>query len=144
MNFKDFLTESYISDVKKTLGKIPKKHASLLRGYKFKFEGGNELKGDKDHIGFIDEEKKLVTIAAPYNYGREFTLLHEIGHAVWKYFVSKELRKQWMSIVEKTKHKQSQGAEELFAMAYANTYAKNKIEIHNHPEWESFIRNIPR
>jgi hypothetical protein len=144
MNFKSFLIESYMSDVRKTLGKLPKKHSALLKGYKFKFEDGNELKGDGEHIGFIDEDKKLVTIASPWNYGREFTLLHEIGHAVWKYFVNDKLRKKWTSIVEKTKHKQSQGAEELFSMAYASAYVKNKIEIHCHPEWESFIKNLPK
>ena len=144
MNFKRFLIESHMSDVRKTLGKLPKKHSALLKGYKFKFENGNELKGDNEHIGFIDEDNKVVTISAPYNYGREFTLLHEIGHAVWKYFVIENLRKKWISIVEKTKHKQSQGAEELFSMAYANAYVKNKIEIHFHPEWETFIRKLPK
>ena len=34
--------------------------------------------------------------------------------------------------------------EELFEMAYANTYAKNKIEIHSHKEWDNFIKNLPK
>jgi hypothetical protein len=142
MNFTQFLIESDLNDVKNTLAKVPKKHAALLKGYKFIFEKGNSLKGDSEHIGCIDEKKKTVTIAAPWNYGREFTLLHELAHAVWKYFVSEEKRKEWMQIIKKTKNKQNQGGEELFSMSYACTYAKHKIEIHNHPEWEKFIKNL--
>lgn len=142
MNFKEFLIESDQTDVKKTLGKLPRKHRDLFNGYKFVFQGGNGLKGDPEHVGFIDEKKKIVTIAAPYNYGREFTILHEVGHAVWKYFVDEEMKKQWSEIVKRTKNKQNQGIEELFCMAYANTYAKNKIVIHDHPEWDKFIKNL--
>ena len=133
-----------MSDVRKTLRKVPKKHSALIKGYKFIFQPDNSLKNDSDHIGYIDEEKKTITLAAPYNYGREFTLLHELGHCVWKYIVSEKHRKKWMEIVEKTKNKQNQGAEELFSMGYASTYAKNKISIHDHPEWEKFIRDLPK
>lgn len=146
MEFRLFLeqSETYLKDVRKTLRKLPKAHRKLIRGYKFEFQPTNTLKNDGDHIGFVDEEKKKIVVASPWNYGREYTLLHEIGHAVWKYLVDEKRRKKWMQIVENTKHKQNQGAEELFCMAYANFYAKNKIEIHTHKTWETFIKNLPK
>jgi hypothetical protein len=69
-------------------------------------------------------------------------MLHEIGHFVWQDLVSEDQKKQWSKIVKGTKNKQDQGDEELFCMAYANTYAKNSIVIHDHPEWEKFIKSI--
>jgi len=144
MNFKEFIIESYVSDIKKTLAKLPKKHAIIFRGYKYKFEGGNELKGDSKHIGFIDEEKKTVTIAAPYNYGREFTFLHEVGHAVWKYLVDDKKQEQWAKIVKKTnlKKEDKQPVEELFCMAYGATYAKRPPADYAYDEWIKFVKNI--
>ena len=143
MNFKEFLIESEMTDVRKTLGKIPKVHKALLHGYKYKFEKGNTLDGD--HVGEIDEKNKTVSLAAPWNYGREFTFLHELAHAVWKNYCSAQLRKEWSKIVKDTKAPhQHQGDEELFCMAYATTYAKNKIVIHSHPEWEKFIKRLPK
>jgi hypothetical protein len=114
----------------------------LIKDYKFKFQSGNGLDGDPDHIGSIDEKNKKITIASPWNYGREYALLHEIGHLIWKYLVSEKSKDKWSKIVKNTKNKQNQGIEELFCMAYANTYAKNKIEIHNHTKWEKFILEI--
>ena len=144
MNFKLFLegVENHTKDVKKTLRKIPKKHYDLIKKYKIEFQPNNTLKGDSDHIGFIDEEKNKIKIAAPWNYGREFTLLHEIAHAVWKYKVSKEKKEEWEKIVKQTKNKQNQNDEELFCMAYANYYAKHKVEIHNHENWNKFIKSL--
>jgi hypothetical protein len=144
MNFKIFLenSENYSADVKETFKKLPRKHFSLIKDYKVEFEPNNTLEGDSGHIGFIDEEKKQIKIAAPWNYGREFTLLHEVGHAVWKYLVNQKKRKEWNEIVKQTKDKQKQNDEELFCMAYANYYAKHKIEIHNHENWNKFIKNI--
>lgn len=144
MNFKIYLenTEKHHIDVKSTLKKLPKQQRDLIKGYKIEFQPNNTLKGDSGHIGFIDEEKKKITIAAPWNYGREFTLLHEIGHAVWKYLLKNEDKKNWNKIVKNTKNKQKQNSEELFCMAYANYYAKHKVEIHNHDKWNEFIRNI--
>lgn len=146
MEFRLFLEqhETYMKDVRKTLAKLPKAHRKLVQGYSYDFQGTNTLKGDCDHIGYVDEEKKKIVVASPWNYGREYTLLHEIAHTVWKYLVDESRRKKWMKIVEKTKHKQNQGAEELFCMAYANFYAKNKIEIHTHKTWETFIKNLPK
>lgn len=140
MNFKKWLITENKNDIKKTLGKIPRKHYSLIKKYKIKLEPDNTLKNDKDHIGFIDEKNKKIKVAAPWHYGREFTLLHEIAHSVWKYLVSSKNKKKWKKIVKNTKNKQKQNDEELFCMAYANYYAKNKIEIHNHEKWNEFIK----
>jgi hypothetical protein len=51
---------------------------------------------------------------------------------------------EWKQIVARTKNKQKQGPEELFCHAYANYYVKNKIVIHDHPEWRQFIANIEK
>jgi hypothetical protein len=129
-------------DVNKTLRKLPKDHFDLIKKYKIQFEPNNTLKGDSDHIGFIDEEKKKIKVAAPWRYGREFTLLHEIAHAVWKYKVSEEKKKEWSKIIKNTKNKQKQNNEELFCMAYANYYSRHKVEIHNHEKWNNFIKSL--
>ena len=147
MQFRTFLIESesdYKEELKKTISKIPKAHAALIKGFKYIFQGTNTLKNDGEHVGLIDQKNKKIVIASPWNYGREYTLLHEIGHLVYENFMTDELKKQWKRIVERTKDKQNQGAEELFCMAYANTYAKNKIEIHSHGEWEQFIKKLPK
>ncbi len=92
----------------------------------------------------MDDRNKEIALAGPWNYGREFTILHEIGHRVWESIVPPEMKKQWVAIVQQTKHKQNQEPEELFCMAYANHYAKNQIVIHDHPEWHRFIDSVPR
>ena len=142
MEFRQFI-ENYEQDIKETLSKLPKKHQNLVRGYKFKFQPGNTLKGDNDHIGVTDEEKKAITIAAPWNYGREFTFLHEVGHKIWE-GLSPEQQNKWTDIVKKTKMKKQdrQNAEELFSMSYANHYAKHKHVMFTYPEWEKFIKSI--
>lgn len=146
MDFKIYFEQSENCDgeVRKTLKKIPKKHKNLIKGYKIVFQSGPTLKGDGGHIGFIDEEKKRITIAAPWNYGREYTLLHEIAHAVWKYLVDEKRREEWKSIVKNTKEKQKQNAEELFCMAYANEYANHEHVIHTHEAWSKFIKRLPK
>lgn len=143
-NFKSFFLEAseQEKDIKRTLAKLPKSHSILIKGYKFKWESGNTLKAHDDHVGIINPNNKTITVAAPWNYGREFTLLHELGHKVWENFIDKEMQKEWIGIVKKTKHKSQQNAEELFCMAYANHFAKNKIEIHNHPNWDSFVKKV--
>lgn len=145
--FKYFFTESQdnpFADLKKSLLKIPASHRKLMRGYKYAFEKGNTLKGDSDHIGFNDLRHKSIKIAAPWNYGREFAFLHEVGHSVWLHYIehSPKLKKEWESIVKKTKDKVDQNIEEIFCHAYASTYCKNKIEVHNHKEWEAFVKKI--
>jgi|TARA_Y100000034_G_C6771931_1_gene344397 Zn-dependent peptidase ImmA (M78 family) len=146
MNFKVFFTESEkkknLEDVNKTLKKLPKKYRNLFKGFKFKFEADNTLNGDDKHVGLIDTEKKTITIAAPWNYGREFTLLHEIGHLVWAHLLEDDLKKKWNNIAKNTKNKMNDGLEELFCMAFANSFVKNKIGIHTHPKWENFIKEL--
>lgn len=150
MNFKLFLenSEHYDSDIKKTLNKLPKKHCDLIKDYKIKFEHKNTLKNDLNHIGFIDEKNKIIKIAAPWNYGRSFTLLHEIAHAVWKYIVTTKQKKEWSEIFEKQKKNMKkhesldQSAEEIFAMAYANFYSKHKLLTYENKAWNSFISKL--
>lgn len=130
------------SDIQRTLEKIPQSHADLVRGFNWKFSAGNTLKGDDQHIGYIDIRTKEIAVAAPWNYGREFTVLHEIAHQVYDNLIDDEQKAQWEQIVANTENKQNQSPEELFCMAYANFYAKNKITIHDHPEWNEFIKGI--
>lgn len=151
ISFKEFFRQQdnmieEKGDIKKTLSKLPPSHAALVRGFKWKFHGGNTLNGDDEHVGYMDDHSKEIAVAAPYNYGREFTILHEIGHKVWEKFVLSNtvLVKEWTQIVNRTKNKQKQSPEELFCHAYANFYTKNKIVIHNHPEWKDFIGNLPQ
>tara|TARA_Y100000034_G_C6887851_1_gene407873 strand:- start:599 stop:1030 length:432 start_codon:yes stop_codon:yes gene_type:complete len=142
MNFRNFLERSEEKmNVEKTLTNIPKAHRALVKDYKFKYTSNNTMKGDSEHIGEVDPDKKKITVAAPWNYGREFTTLHEIGHMVWATLPPAK-QKSWNKICKGTKGKQDQNHEELFCMAYANTYAKHKIEIHNHPEWDKFIKSL--
>jgi hypothetical protein len=146
--FRLFIEAEVKSEVKETLERLPKGHRALTKGYKFKFEGGCTLDGQKDAIGMIhlnNDKKKEIHVAAPWRYGREFAMLHEVGHLVYEKWMAdnKELKAKWQKITNKTKEKLRQPAEELFCHAYANTYCKNKIEIHNHPEWEKFIKDLP-
>jgi len=144
-SFRKFLHRSEEEeDLNGMLEKIPQSHRDLVADYKFKLQGGNTLKDDGDHIGYMDSGTEEIAVAAPWNYGREFALLHEVAHVVWENLVSDELRQKWQKIVNRTKEKQNQNAEELFCMAYANHFAKNKIVIHDHPEWHDFIKELPK
>ena len=143
MEFKQFLeaTEEQ-KNIKTMLAKIPKKHRNLVRGFKYEFIKGNTLDGDDENIGLCDKCKKKLTIAGPWHYGREFTTLHEVGHLVWE-MLPPEKKAEWKKVLKGTKGKhQRQNAEELFCMAYANTYAKHKDVIHDHPEWDQFIKKL--
>lgn len=123
-----------------TLKKLPKKHRRLLNGFKVKFSPNNTIKGDHNHIGYIFKDK--IEIAAPWNYGREFTFLHEIAHLLWEKIITKQQKKLWSKIVLKNKNRLKQNDEELFCMAYANTYAKHKIKAHSNEYWEKFIKGL--
>lgn len=156
MDFKLFLEnmEEYQKDIKNILKNIPKNHANLIKNYKINFEPTNTLKNDSDHIGFIDEENKIIKIAAPWNYSRCFTVLHEVAHAVYKYKLDKKLKKEWNEIVKNTKQKQkqslpkkcqsaiSQNSEELFCMAYASFYSKHSVNTYENKIWRNFIEKI--
>lgn len=141
MDFKQFL-ESDNPDLDKTLHKLPKKVQDLLKKYKFKFVGENSLKNDKAHVGLLDPDKKTITVAAPWNYGREMALLHEIGHLVWTELLNKKDQSNWADIIKNTKQKQDQKPEELFCFAFANHFVHMKVEIHTHPSWEKFIKKL--
>lgn len=139
--FKLFLENEESENVKKMISKLPKGHQKLLDGYKFKYTPGNTLKGDDEHIGYIHKDK--IVVAAPWNYGREFTTLHEIAHLVWEYKMTPKLKKEWSACVKKNPIRQKQNDEELFAMAYACHYAKHKIKVHDCPAWHEFMKNLP-
>lgn len=148
INFKLFLTEAskkFMTDLEETLNKIPKNHKKLVRNYKFETEKENTLAGDNQHVGCIDEKNKKIKIAAPWNYGREFTILHEIGHAVWKYLVTNEQKKKWTKIsnqAKKTNKKLEKDNEEVFCMIYAQFYTQNKLEKFDEPELIQFVSSI--
>jgi len=148
MEFRQYFAEGSEKEknVEKTLSKIPKSHSRLMRGYRFVFQPSVTLKGDDGHIGFIDEEKKTITIASPWNYGREYTLLHEIGHAVWKYKMKEGQKSKWSSLLspvrKKNKKDLDQNDEEIFCMTYAQVYANNKMKKYDHDELTEFVRKI--
>lgn len=147
LTFKLFLESEEDKNIKSTLKKIPRHHAKLVDGYTFTFKGGNTLPGDDSHIGYMDRKPKEICIAAPWNYGREFTFLHEIAHLVLDKLVPNELKKKWVEIVKRTNKGEDealhQSPEELFCMAYAQHYADNKMVKYNYPEWMHFIEQLP-
>ena len=112
ISFKEFVKANDMDeekkDIEKTLKKLPHSHASLVKGYKWKFHSGNTLNGDNQHVGYIDDSDKEIAVASPWNYGREFTILHEVGHKVWENFVTPQMKNQWNKIVANTKNKQEQ------------------------------------
>jgi len=120
MRFKQYISKEEKKDIEGTLEKIPDSHAKLVKGYEISFQPSNSLKGDKRHIGFIDEENKKIIVASPWNYGREYTLLHEIGHAVWKYMLEEKDRDEWKKTLSavRREHKKdlSQDDEEIYCM----------------------------
>ncbi len=142
--FKQFFEETECDkNIRDTLKKIPTSHKKFIKNYKFKWESGNVLQGDSQHIGEINPKTKTITIAAPYNYGREFTFLHELAHAVWAAYMTAKLKKEWEIVVKKNKNRdEKENDEENFAHAYANHYANNKISKHDCKEWDKFIAKI--
>jgi hypothetical protein len=145
--FKQFFeqTKEQEANIKATLKKLPISHRKLITKYDLKWHGDNTLKGDDDHIGVVNPKNKTITIAAPWNYGREYTFLHEIAHKVFEAFMTKEMFATWKKVLKSTKgEKMNQNAEELWCMGYANYFAKNKIVIHTHPEWEAFMKEFVR
>lgn len=140
--FKNYVKQD--ADVAKTIAKLPKQFQELVRGYTFLFEPGNTLNGDPGHVGMIvNQPKKIIKVSAPWNYGREFTVLHEIAHLVYEKFIRSKLEKEWAKIaLSEPNRKKDESAEELFCHAFANCFARNKIEIHNHPKWDDFIKSL--
>ena len=140
MEFRDFLLESDDADIVGTVKKLPKRYQKLLAGYKFNFQDGHTLHKDNQHVGVIDEKKKSITIAAPWFHSKEFTLLHEIGHLVWKYLVDKDLRQEWSEIAKDSKIKEND--EELFCHSFANHFCKHKNLSFYNKEWDKFINRL--
>jgi hypothetical protein len=155
MNFKSFLESEEKNNVEKLLQRLPKSHRRLLDGYKFTYTPNNTLNGDKDHIGYIHKDK--IVVAAPWNYSRSFTTLHEIAHLVWEYLMDKKARSEWSTLIKSTKQKQidkfekeaqkdalRQGDEEVFCMSYAATYSNHPPIIWINKDWQDFIsKKIP-
>lgn len=124
-------------NIKKTLARLPKRHSDLVSGYKFNFQIGNTLQGDDKHVGYMDDKKKTIAVAAPWNFGREFTFLHEIAHQVWSKVLDAKLQKEWRKIEPKD-------SEEAFCMAYANYYTEMPVEKFDKPRWKAFIKGLPK
>lgn len=139
-SFKLFIEKAMSEEdknIKETLGRLPKGHRDLVNGYKFKLHSGNTLDGDDDHVGYMDDDKNAIAVAAPWHFGREFTFLHEIAHKVWSEILDAKLQSAWKKI-------ESQDSEEHFCMAYANYYAKNPVVKYDKPKWKSFIKELPQ
>jgi len=140
--FKHFVNED--EDVAKTLAKLPAHHRELVKGYKFLFEPGNTLKGDDGHVGIIvNKPNKIVRVAAPWRYSREFTTLHEIAHLVYEMYIrpNPAIVKEWENIVKNTKNKkEDESAEELWCHSYAASFCAHPPTIHYHLEWVAFIK----
>jgi hypothetical protein len=147
--FRLFLESEEEKNIKEVVAKLPKKFQKLLKGYKFKFTGGNTLDGDSEHVGVIHKDK--ITVAAPWHYGRCFVFLHELAHLVYEHGMASDKKKEWKELIDRTLNQQkksqpkqvrsalSQNDEELFAMSFANAYSKHKVLTYNHPEWMNFI-----
>jgi len=140
-SFKLFFEGEEQKNVEDLISTLPLSHKKLLGKFKFTYTPKNTLSGDNDHIGYI--YKKKIVVAAPWNYSRKFTTLHEIAHLVWEHLIEKEDKNKWSKIVKSTKEKQDQNNEELFCMAYACYYSGEHCpRIHDHDEWKKFISSL--
>lgn len=132
-------------DISGTLSRIPERHREFLKGFSLSFQGGSTINNDGKHVGVVQSHPNPhITIAAPYRYSREMVLLHEVAHLVWVQLMDHHRRQAWTSLVAKTpmKEEDRQDPEELWAMAYAATYAKHPPTTYHKPEWVHFIRQI--
>lgn len=149
--FKNYLESSEEKEEKeslrKTLSLIPKKHKELLDNYKIKLL--DRVTIDGKNVGLMCG--KNITISNSWNYGKEFIILHEIGHVVWQEILSPKDKKDWKSILDKTKDEQkektkstslNQNEEEIFCMAYASKYAKHPSNVYHNKEWLKFIEKF--
>lgn len=148
LTFKIFLENEEDQNIKDTLRKLPQKHSDLVHGFTFTLKSGNTLPGDDEHIGYMDRKPKEICVAAPWNYPREFTLLHEIAHLVWDK-MPQQLKKKWFSLVDSVKSKEKDNREgfkqtddELFCMTYAQFYSNNKMVKYDHKELLNFIKSL--
>lgn len=154
MEFRRFIESEEERNVKRLLDELPDGHRQLLKGYKFRYTPGNTLNGDNQHIGYIHKDR--IVVAAPWNYSRAFTTLHEIAHLVWEYLMDKDMKKEWSELVKKTKadHVASlnkaqrksldQGPEEIFCMAYAARFSNHAPGIWSNEKWFEFMDRVAK
>ncbi len=145
--FKDYLEgQEEQEDIQKTLDRLPTSHRQLVKGYSLSFQGTNTINNDRAHVGMVTSyPKPSITIAAPWRYSREVTLLHEIGHLVWAQ-LSQDQKTVWADLVKKTPMKDSarQGGnvEELFSMIFAASYAKHPPVTYYKKNLIDFIKSL--
>lgn len=142
-SFKKYIKD--YEDVEKSINQLPKKFRKLAHGFHIKLEPGHTLPGDNSHVGVVmTNPKNQIKLATPWNYPREFTFFHEIGHLVFeKYVRGTDLEKKWKELCSKTKDKKKdEPPEELFCHAFAATYCKYPPKIHYHDEWVKFIKAL--
>ena len=132
-SFKVFLKDNEDKRLKILLDKIPASHKSILKDVSIEFQNSHTLKGSKKYVGMVDD--KEFKIAAPWHYGREFVILHEIAHLVYEYLLTDEEKKKWKSISPKD-------SVESFCHAYANFYSKHKIKSLDKKEHKDFISKL--
>jgi hypothetical protein len=151
LNFKFFLESKneFDKDINSTLKKIPKKHRDLIKHYNIKIEKWNTLNKDSESVGEIDEKNTKITMAAPWNFSREMVFLHEIGHAVWKYLMTKNLITEWNNLLKKEKNNNKQAQkdlnqipEEIFCMIYAQKFVNNPIKQYDYKKLIKFIDKV--
>lgn len=159
MRFRDFIESDAgmgeeKNDILKTLDKLPMSHRNLIKGYSWKFQGGNTLNGDDQHVGYMDSHEKEIAVAAPWNFPREWCALHEIAHVIFEH-LPQNTKHQWIQLVHRTLRKQmeenpnaqdslNQNPEEIFCHSYACFFSKHKIATYDNPEWMNFIKNLPQ
>lgn len=143
--FYKFYEDKVNDEAEESLKKLPEKHRHLIKGYKFKFEDGCNLKGYPDSIGLIhlgNPDKKIIQVAAPWRYGREFAFLHEVAHLIFDKLCKSKWKTEWEKTVKLHKKRQKQNNEELWCMAYANHFAQHKNMTHTHSAWESYMTDF--
>jgi len=127
-------------NLQKTIAKLPDKYQKLLKKFNIKLTCKNTLNNDREHIGFIN--KLDIEVAAPWNYGREFTFLHEVAHLVWEKLITKQQKRKWKELAPLYKNKPKMNEEELFCMFFASAYANHHIETYSQPKLVNFIKNL--
>jgi hypothetical protein len=96
---------------------------------------------DNNHIGNIN--KYDIVVAAPWNYGREFTTLHEIAHLVFEKLVTEKQKQEWDKLCKKFYNKKPKmNCEEVFCMVYACNYSTHKVETYNVPKLINFVKRV--
>lgn len=127
-------------NIQTTIANLPKRYQKLLKNFNIKLTCKNTLNGDKDHIGVI--HKFDIEVAAPWNYGREFTFLHEVAHLIWEKLITDDQKKEWKRLAKLYKGKPKMNDEELFCMFFASTYSNHQVETYNLAKLVKFIKTL--